>query len=69
MRSAFCFLCSLKDGDIELIQFLLYAEGSVGEARSQLQLALDRGYINQVDFERIYDMLLQENRMLKGFIK
>lgn len=58
-----------RDGDKELMQFLSYAKGSAGEVRSQLYIALDRGYINNDKFKEIYDMLIYESRMLKAFIK
>ena len=58
-----------RDGDKEYMQFLSYAKGSAGEVRSQLYMALDRGYINRKKFDEIYDMLISQSRMLKAFIK
>jgi four helix bundle protein len=58
-----------RDGDKEFIQFLSYAKGSAGEVRSQLYIALDRGYITQKEFDEIYDILIQESKMLRGFIE
>ena len=42
-----------REGVKEFIQFLYYAKGSCGEARSQLHRALDVQFINNQDFERL----------------
>jgi four helix bundle protein len=58
-----------RDGDKELIQFLSYAKGSAGEVRSQLYVALDQGYISKEEFDKTFNLLIEESRMLKGFMK
>ena len=40
-----------RGGNKEFTQFLYIANGSCGELRSQLYRALDRGYINQKEFD------------------
>jgi four helix bundle protein len=37
----------------EFIQFLNIAKGSIGEARSQLYIALDQGYIGETKFNEL----------------
>ena len=45
-----------RGGRNEFLNFLSYAKGSTGEVKSQLYRALDRGYIEQQTFERIYEV-------------
>jgi len=43
-----------RSGRNEFINFLSYSKGSVGEGKSQLYRALDRKYISQEQFDRLY---------------
>ena len=43
-----------RSGRNEFINFLSYSKGSVGEVKSQLYRALDRKYISQEQFDRLY---------------
>jgi len=43
-----------RSGRNEFINFLSYSKGSVGEVKSQLYRALDRKYISQEQFGRLY---------------
>ncbi len=43
-----------RNGRNEFINFLSYSKGSVGEVESQLYRALDRKYISQEQFDRLY---------------
>ena len=52
----------------EFIQFLFIAKGSAGEARAQLCIALDLGYIEKGIFDRLNAKLLSISRQLSGFI-
>jgi four helix bundle protein len=58
-----------RGGDKEFRQFLALAKGSAGESRSQLYVALDAGYINQEQFDALYDLMLETSRLISGFIK
>ena len=53
----------------EFIQFLFIAKGSAGEARAQLCIALDLGYIEKGIFDRLNAKLLSISRQLSGFIQ
>ena len=52
----------------EFIQFLNVAKGSNGEVRSQLYVALDQEYIDQVTFETLRKSALTLSRRIAKFI-
>lgn len=58
-----------RDGNKEFQNFLFIAKGSCGEARAQLYLALDRGYISKRDFDLIALKLRETSRMIFGLIR
>lgn len=43
-----------RSGRNEFVNFLTYSKGSVGEVKSQSYRALDRKYISQEQFDRLY---------------
>ena len=51
------------------IDLLGRAKGSAGETRSQLYLALDCGYISQVQFDQGYRLAETAARQIAGFIR
>ena len=53
----------------EFIQFLFISKSSAAEVQSQLYVALDQEYINQDDFEKIYNQADVVSKMDSGFIK
>jgi len=53
----------------EFMHFLFIAKGSAGEVRSQLYIANDIGYINDVEFKKLFKDIELISRSLSGFIK
>lgn len=53
----------------EFIQFLFISKSSAAEVQSQFYVALDQEYINQDDFERIFNQAGTVSKMDSGFIK
>jgi len=45
-----------RGGNREFIQFLYISKGSCSEFRSQLYRALDRNYLTQIEFDRLYNL-------------
>lgn len=58
-----------RSGNREFLQFLYISKGSCGEFRSQLYRALDRKYIQQEEFDELYDLSKQTIVMLQKFIE
>jgi four helix bundle protein len=52
----------------EFIHFLIYAQGSCSEVKSQLYRTLDRKYISQPTFESLYDVADHTARMIAKLI-
>jgi len=53
----------------EFIQFLFISKSSSAEVQSQFYVALDQEYIDEDDFERIYDQAEIVSKLDSGFIK
>ena len=57
-----------REGDKEFVQFLSQAKASCGEVRSQLFVALDLGYVNEVEFNALSNLALETSRVIAGLI-
>jgi len=57
-----------REGTREFVQFLSMAKASAGEVRSQLYVALDQGYIGQMQFEELSSKASAVSKMISGLI-
>ena len=57
-----------RGGKGEFIQFLSISKGSVGELRSQMYRANDRGYLFQKDYEDVLGRCEEISKMIQGFM-
>lgn len=53
----------------EFRHFLFLAHGSAAEVQSVLYIALDQYYINERDFNDLYQDVEEVSKMIAGFIK
>jgi four helix bundle protein len=58
-----------RDSNRELIRFLNYSKGSVGEVRSLLYVAVDQEYITDKQFEELKDAATSISIQIANFIK
>lgn len=58
-----------RGGNKEFRHFLALAKGSAGEVRSQLYVARDVGYLDQQQFDRLYQLAFEIGCLLAGFMK
>ena len=52
----------------QFIQFLVYTRSSSSEVQSELYVALDRKYISQTEFDKVYEQAKKVGRLANGFI-
>ena len=57
-----------SDTRAQFIRFLGHARASAGELRAQLYVALDVGYLEQDEFETLFDQVDKASRQLSRFI-
>jgi NADH:ubiquinone oxidoreductase subunit len=53
----------------EFTQFLFISKSSAAEVQSQLYVAVDQGYIDDKQFEKIYNQAEKVSKLNSGFIK
>lgn len=58
-----------RDSNKEMIRFLNYSKGSVGEVRSLLYVALDQEYISDKQFVELKDDAVLISTQIANFIK
>jgi four helix bundle protein len=58
-----------RRSDKEFVQFLYIAMASTAEVKSHLYVALDQGYINQKQFDVIYEQAQKTAQLVSAFIK
>lgn len=58
-----------RDSDKDFVRYLLIAKGSASELRTQLEIALEIGYIDKKAFEKVEDRCKKITAMLIKLIK
>jgi four helix bundle protein len=58
-----------RDSKNQFLYFLAIAKGSCGEVRTQLRIAHNLNYLNELDYENLYLMCESTGKQLSGFIK
>ena len=58
-----------RKGNKEFTQFLFISKSSAAEVQSHFYVALDQGYVNQGDFNRVYNQAEIVSKLDSGFIK
>ena len=58
-----------RDGNKEFGQLLSISKASIGETRSQLYRALDRGHITQTEFDTLFEKCKVESKDIGNFMR
>lgn len=58
-----------RKGNKEFIQFLFVSKSSAAEVQSHFYVAIDQGYVEQEDFNRVYHQAQIVSKLDSGFIK
>jgi len=72
-KAAISILSNIAEGyergsTTELIQYLYIAKGSCGEVRAQMQIAKDQCYLQDNEYQRIYNLCKLINGMISNFM-
>ena len=57
-----------RSGNREFLQFLYVSKGSCGEFRSQMYRAFDRNYLEQEEFDELFNMSMEVIVLLQKLI-
>lgn len=73
-RAAVSVMSNIAEGfdsrsNREFSRFLVISRRSVSEVKSQLYVALDRGYIAADEFDRIYKQCDNVGKLVNGFLR
>ena len=74
VRASISIMLNIAEGfgrktNKEFSQYLVIAHGSVSEVQSGLYIILDRKYIDNKQFESLYNKCTEVSRMLMGLLK
>lgn len=58
-----------RNGNREFLQLLSQAKGSIGEIKAQLYVALDVGFISNIDFERLFNDATKVGQLIGCLMK
>ena len=58
-----------RSGTGEFVQFLANAKGSAAEIRAQLYVAIDQGYIGELEFNELSQLAAEIGQMIGGLMK
>lgn len=73
-RAAVSCMSNVAEGfdcgsDQQFVQFLIYTRRSSSEVQSELYVAADRGYIDNIDFELAYNQAKKVGKLTNGLIR
>ncbi|QQS39761.1 MAG: four helix bundle protein [Acidobacteriota bacterium] len=73
-RSSVSVMANIAEGfarrtDRDFLHFLNISRSSAAEVQSHLYIALDQGYVDESEFDTLYEDLEQVSRMLFGLIR
>ena len=73
-RASVSIMANIAEGfarrsDKDFAHFLNIARSSTAEVQSHLYLAVDQGYIEQNEFEEIYNQLEEESKMIFALVR
>ena len=73
-RAAVSIISNIAEGferrsNSQFLQFLHIANGSAGEVRAQLYIALDLGYITRTQFQDAFDDIVRIGKMLTSLTR
>ena len=73
-RAAFSISSNIAEGfeygnNKDFVRFLRYAKGSAGELRSQIYILKEMQLIENTDYQKVNEQLLEISKQIAGFMK